>query len=596
MKQLKLALLLAIVFSAGSLLGYFNVSFNDTVLPPATYNHILTQDPNYPYIPAVENQWVCQLYATGADNQIDVMGLDGIPTDDDFLILPSDHQNATFGLKFATTGRWQPSGIRFYSQVEFDGGFGTVAPGERVYLRIFNSPAIATATRFTQFLIPYVVPSTGATVPVISGGYGWSPWADVPKPITDTWVYNLQFTVPAEALPGTTINGVGAPWLFIDPAGEPNTLIGDYTISAAPAGFHWENATFTLGAGDFVLAGKANYIYNAAKTFVLVEDGPQPIIVPPVPDGETLVGDGTNGLDVGVTVVAAANIPPELLGGDTMLPQQIYTIIATGIRDVIVPKPVGYVGVPWWCWMAQGGVVTAAVGNPLAGDVMSYTFVAVNFDAKGEVEIFINDEPTLPVELSSFAATLTAQNFVKLTWVSETETNLSGYRVYRSESSVEASAEAISGLIDASNTSSTKTYNHIDNEVSAATTYYYWLEVVEMDGTSKLHGPTNVYVETPESIVPSLVTNMYNAYPNPFKTNSSTSIAYEVKAGETGTITIYNIVGQVVKTVPVTETTSPKTFTWNGRDSKGNACGSGIYFYKLSTPSKNVTKKMVIVN
>ncbi|NLO12449.1 MAG: T9SS type A sorting domain-containing protein, partial [Candidatus Cloacimonetes bacterium] len=34
---------------------------------------------------------------------------------------------------------------------------------------------------------------------------------------------------------------------------------------------------------------------------------------------------------------------------------------------------------------------------------------------------------------------------------------------------------------------------------------------------------------------------------------------------------------------------------WNGRDSRGNSVGSGIYFYKLSTPSTNQTKKMVIV-
>jgi len=37
------------------------------------------------------------------------------------------------------------------------------------------------------------------------------------------------------------------------------------------------------------------------------------------------------------------------------------------------------------------------------------------------------------------------------------------------------------------------------------------------------------------------------------------------------------------------------TITWNGTDSNGNACSSGIYLYKLSTPSANATKKMVII-
>jgi flagellar hook assembly protein FlgD len=48
-----------------------------------------------------------------------------------------------------------------------------------------------------------------------------------------------------------------------------------------------------------------------------------------------------------------------------------------------------------------------------------------------------------------------------------------------------------------------------------------------------------------------------------------------------------------VKTFKVSEGTTK--INWNGRDAKGNACGSGIYFYKLSTPSMNQTKKMVIV-
>jgi len=88
-------------------------------------------------------------------------------------------------------------------------------------------------------------------------------------------------------------------------------------------------------------------------------------------------------------------------------------------------------------------------------------------------------------------------------------------------------------------------------------------------------------------------TTMKNAYPNPFRMNSSTTIDVAVKAGENGIVTIYNILGQAVKTFKVSEGTTK--INWNGRDAKGNACGSGIYFYKLSTPSMNQTKKMVIV-
>ncbi len=455
------------------------------------------------------------------------------------------------------------------------------ATGEVLVLTLTYIPTGETLTR-------------NVTVP--SGG-SWSQinenaWVGVPPfPVapSDTWNYNLSFNVPAGAY---TINGVGAPYLFTDADGlEPNTLIGNYTISAAPAGFHWVENPIAVAAGDFILAGKADYIYNASKTFVLEADPVTDIPLDP---------SGTIPAPVGVVIVpidpATDNVPAEIFGIDILLAAHRYMITFTGIHDVVVYKPAEYLN-EWWTWIVVGGVVVPAIPNPLGAAVPSYTFPNVNFDAKGDVKVYINDNEVLPVEFSSFAATLTAQNFVKLTWVTETETGVSGYNVYRSESADQASAVKINGtLIDATNTSSTSTYNHVDNAVSPETTYSYWLEVVEMDGTTSFHGPTTVYVETPASIVPSLVTTMGNAYPNPFKANTSTNIAYEVKAGETGTITIYNIIGQVVKTVPVKETTAPATFTWNGRDSKGNVCASGIYFYKMSTPSKNVTKKMVIVN
>ena len=54
--------------------------------------------------------------------------------------------------------------------------------------------------------------------------------------------------------------------------------------------------------------------------------------------------------------------------------------------------------------------------------------------------------------LSHFSATMTAQNYVQLTWVSQTETNLMGYNVYRSDSDDLSSAAKISDLIGATNT------------------------------------------------------------------------------------------------------------------------------------------------
>ena len=74
---------------------------------------------------------------------------------------------------------------------------------------------------------------------------------------------------------------------------------------------------------------------------------------------------------------------------------------------------------------------------------------------------------------------------------------------------------------------------------------------------------------------------------------SQARIDVTVKNGESGNVTVYNILGQAVKTFKVNE--GDNFLRWDGRDNKGAQCGSGIYFYKLSTPSLNQTKKLVIM-
>jgi len=37
------------------------------------------------------------------------------------------------------------------------------------------------------------------------------------------------------------------------------------------------------------------------------------------------------------------------------------------------------------------------------------------------------------------------------------------------------------------------------------------------------------------------------------------------------------------------------TVVWDGRNERGMAVGSGIYFYRLSTPAHTLTRKMVLL-
>lgn len=86
-------------------------------------------------------------------------------------------------------------------------------------------------------------------------------------------------------------------------------------------------------------------------------------------------------------------------------------------------------------------------------------------------------------------------------------------------------------------------------------------------------------------------------YPNPF--NPATSIQYTVDSRQKAlrtTLKIYNIKGQLVKTL-VDEETIPGTrsVVWDGKDRKGNEVSSGIYFYRLRAGDQSEVRKMVLL-
>lgn len=200
------------------------------------------------------------------------------------------------------------------------------------------------------------------------------------------------------------------------------------------------------------------------------------------------------------------------------------------------------------------------------------------------------DEP-LPVELSSFTASLTADRAVRLSWISQSETNMWGYRVYRGETPDAEGMRLITPAVyPAANTSTEQVYSHVDNEVETGSTYYYWLEAVEYTDNN-LYGPVSVKVESAESPAIPATTMLNSAYPNPFKAGSGTRI--ELTAKESGTLTIYNSLGQVVRTYAVSPGSS--SVDWNGRVSSGNICANGIYLYRLNTIGYNETRKVLLV-
>ena len=83
-------------------------------------------------------------------------------------------------------------------------------------------------------------------------------------------------------------------------------------------------------------------------------------------------------------------------------------------------------------------------------------------------------------------------------------------------------------------------------------------------------------------------------FPNPF--NPSTTISMELDKGTSGTLVIYNINGQVVKTLHNGFINPGLTsFQWNGNDQAGLSMSGGIYIYRLLIDGYTQSQKMVLL-
>ena len=88
--------------------------------------------------------------------------------------------------------------------------------------------------------------------------------------------------------------------------------------------------------------------------------------------------------------------------------------------------------------------------------------------------------------------------------------------------------------------------------------------------------------------------NLYNAYPNPF--NPVTTLRYDLPEDARVNITIYDMMGRIVKTlVNGTQTAGYKSIQWNATNSFGKPVSAGVYLYQIRAGEFIQTKKMVVL-
>ncbi len=210
---------------------------------------------------------------------------------------------------------------------------------------------------------------------------------------------------------------------------------------------------------------------------------------------------------------------------------------------------------------------------------------------------FTYSDAPLPVELSSFTTTITAENFISLIWVTQSETAVAGYYIYRSTDTQLGNAIIVSPMIPAHNSPTQQIYSYTDSDLYASGTYYYWLQNVDLDGSDSFHGPVSAYYNsqgeysTPE--VPQ-TTELGALYPNPF--NPLVFIPYSLDEAAYVNISVYNNRGQLQHKYDLgVKAAGNYTISWDGTDLNGRPVSSGVYQVVMTSGKEVFTRKAVLL-
>jgi hypothetical protein len=87
---------------------------------------------------------------------------------------------------------------------------------------------------------------------------------------------------------------------------------------------------------------------------------------------------------------------------------------------------------------------------------------------------------------------------------------------------------------------------------------------------------------------------LHENYPNPF--NPTTTLRFDLPEVSDITLTIYNMLGQKVRTFDYQNTSAGyHSVTWDATNDYGDPVGAGVYLYQLRADQFVKTRKMVLL-
>jgi hypothetical protein len=122
------------------------------------------------------------------------------------------------------------------------------------------------------------------------------------------------------------------------------------------------------------------------------------------------------------------------------------------------------------------------------------------------------------------------------------------------------------------------------------------LYIADLFGLLRYRLPSSSDVPNTDGGIGSLLDGfrLYECHPNPF--NLCTIISYNISHSAPVKLTVYDILGQAIKTLVCAQQSEGQYNTiWDGCDSGGNEVASGVYLCQLSVGHLSQTKKMLLL-
>lgn len=192
----------------------------------------------------------------------------------------------------------------------------------------------------------------------------------------------------------------------------------------------------------------------------------------------------------------------------------------------------------------------------------------------------------LPVELSSFTASLRENNMVELRWTTMTETNNFGFEIERRTQ--ETNWERIGSVHGRGTTTEIQNYSFIDalntKVMIQNPKLFYRLKQIDTDGRFSYSPTVLVFIAPTERDA-----ILFSNYPNPVAQGSEVTISFWTKEQGHARLDLFDVLGRKIETIyDETMYRGMKEINFIPRN-----LSAGIYFYKLLLDGKLVGVKSI---